>query len=758
MRALCFAILIAASSLAAGCEPHGMRGRFPTTASLDLDRVVLYRNGVGYFERTGEVEGNSLRIKVRKDQINDLLKSLTIVDRKTGKAVSVSMPLDPQTWANAALASLSPGNGSLAEVLDSLRGAEVVLATTLGSIEGRIVLVERIEQEPDPTAVGRMRGAGPAQELGSDHKVTLMKDQQLLVVRLSKVQGISLQDGDLAMQFHRRLDATAGEGMFQQVEVAIRLAGKDTHDLVVSYVVEAPMWKPTYRIVLPEGGKGDALLQAWAVVDNTSGEDWKQVKMSLTAGAPIAFRYDMHTPRNVYREDLSNRIHQKRARVAMGETSYADDEKDSNAPAKVSGELEESFNGGGRPKAKPMSRRPRSSTKYGRKDKSKKKKRRRLRGGKGGGVGHSYDRDYDGAPPMDQPPAFGLDNLQRSTAARAKASQVSGLTSFDLGDRVTVPDSSSTMVAVVNQLVQGEETFLFKPGGAGIGYETNPYRVVRFKNSTPFVLESGPISIYAGGSFVGEGISETVGAATSATVPFAVETGIMVQRESRGLPEELKLIKIVRGVIHVQRFYQRKTIWKVQAQTKKDGFTVLIRHTRQGSTYKLKKRPEGTEDLPGAYLIPVAVAAGKLKHQIELVEQTPVRTTLSIWDGRAVKLLQKLLVATTLGAVDRAKLEPLVKLRQDIGKIDTTINGLKREKRQYDERADETRENLYAIERDKSAAAGKLRRDLQKRLDDFTKAGDKVSLEIAKLNRERLQAKIKLEDGLKNLSVDAPGK
>jgi len=750
MRALCIATLIAAASLATGCEPQGVRSRFPTTASLDLDRVVLYRNGVGYFERAGEVDGNTLRIKVRKDQINDLLKSLTIVDRKTGKAVSVSMPLDPQTWANAALASLSPGHGSLAGVLDSLRGAEVLLNTTLGAIEGRIVLVEHIDQEPDPTTASKRRGPGAAQPLGSDHKITLMQDQQLRIVRLSKVRGVTLHDGDLAMQFHRRLDATAGEGMFQQVEVEITLAGNASHDLVVSYVVEAPMWKPTYRIVLPEAGKGDALLQAWAVVDNTSGEDWRQVKMSLTAGAPIAFRYDMHTPRNVYREDLSHRVHRKRARVAMGETTYGDDAKEAkgDAPAKVAEALAaESFNGGGGyPKAKPSRSRPRSST-------ARRRKKYRPSTGKDRGRW-----DYDKEEAEDQPPAFGLEGLKRSTAARAKASQVSGLTSFDLGDRVTVPDSSSTMVAVVNQLVQGEETFLFKPGGAGIGYETNPYRVVRFKNSTPFVLEPGPISIYSGGSFVGEGISETVGAATSATIPFAVETGIMVQRESLGLPEELKLIKIVRGVIHVQRFYQRKTTWKVQAQTKKDGFTVLIRHTRLGSTYKLKERPAGTEDLPGAYLIPVSVPKGQLKHKIELVEQTPVRTTLSIWDGRTVKLLQKLLVATSLDAVSRSKLEPLVKLRQEIGKIDTTINGLKREKRQYDQRADETRENLYAIEGDKSGDAAKLRRDLQKRLDGFTKAGDKVSLEIAKLNRERLQIKIKLEDGLKNLSVDAPGK
>jgi hypothetical protein len=84
-----------------------------------------------------------------------------------------------------------------------------------------------------------------------------------------------------------------------------------------------------------------------------------------------------------------------------------------------------------------------------------------------------------------------------------------------------------------------------QPGGAGVGYENNPYRVIRFRNSTPFVLEPGPIAIYSGGSFVGEGISETVGSGTSATIPFAVESGIMVRRESKSTPEELELAVVL---------------------------------------------------------------------------------------------------------------------------------------------------------------------------------------------------------------------
>jgi len=527
----------------------------------------------------------------------------------------------------------------------------------------------------------------------------------------------------------------------------------------VSYVVAAPMWKPTYRVVLPKGGKGEALLQAWAVVDNTSGEDWRDVKLALTAGAPIAFRYDMHTPREVYREDLSNRIHQRRARVAMGETTYEDDDDDDDNDEGEAEEADLDEDGNYREMAKSEARpaygpsggsaRPGSAPARPRK-KSKRK-----------GGGKFYDarlRAADVTTGLEEagepePEAVSLEGLRRSTLARAKASKASGLTRFDIGQPVTVPDSTSTMVALINQAVQGEETFLYKPGGAGVGYEPNPYRVVRFRNTTPFVLESGPISIYSGGSFVGEGISETVGAGTSATVPFAVETGIMVERQSKSTPEELKLVKIVRGTIHVERFHQVTTLWKVQAQTMKDGYQVLIRHPKAGPHYKLKVRPEGTEDLPGAYLVPVQVPAGQLKNKVELIEQTPSRTTISIWTREALKMLERLVIATNLSEADRRKLQPIVDMRREIGKIDTTIEGIRKQQQELDRRSEHHRRVLGRLKEDKSPEAAKLRRESTKALEEFGREGDRIGREIVKLEGERLRKTLKLEELLQTLTI-----
>jgi hypothetical protein len=713
----------------------GQRKPFPTTGgALQLSKVVLYRNGVGYFERGGKVNGDVFTIRVRKDQVNDLLKSLTVVEKRGGRAVSISMPLDPRSWANAAIATLGPGSGSLAEVLDKLRGTEVTLHTTSGKVTGRVLIVEAIVADKAP----RPSDDPPGEQ---DYKVTLIRDDKLGVVRLSKVTGITLHNDDISLQFQRSLDATAGEGMFQQVDVTIRLAGKSSHELVVSYVVGAPMWKPTYRIVLPEAGKGQALLQGWAVVDNTTGEDWRDVKLALTSGAPIAFRYDLHTPRDVTRTDLSAVGSARRAQASVGEAGYAQPEKPAatasadrwDEDAKKT-EAPKPSPGGGPGRAAPAPPKNRPAPKP-----------------------QPAPRSTSEEKPADQPwadevSAVDATELARSMQANTQSANISGLSRYDLGELLTVPDGTSTMVAIINQQVEGEETFLFRPGGGGQGYEANPYRVIRFKNSTPFALESGPISIYSGGSFVGEGISEPVSAGVAVTIPFAVEASFLVASRQQHTGDELRLVKIVRGVMEIENFSRRTTSWDVTSQQPRPGETTLyVRQPKLGGSYKLEPRPPGTEDLPDAYLIPIKLAAKALTATIDVVEQTPARSTISIWDSRSLVLLEGILAQGNLDATIRGKLAPIVKLRQEVGRIDTEIEGKGRTRGELDQRAQETRANLAAIKKDPAANA--LRKRLSDRLEQFAKDGDKLGRDLVELQTKRTEKKVALEDVMQTLDI-----
>ncbi len=756
MRPLRHLVLALPLSLLLACA-----GRSPYAAvaedGLALNSVVLYRNGVGYFERTGVVDGELLRLRVRKDQVNDLLKSLTVVD-ENGQAVSVSMPLDPQTWANLAMATLAPGRGSLAQILDSLRGHEITVYAGGRILRGRIAMIEHVVNEPDPEFVARGGSSMPIQN-SQDWKLTVMGGSRMHVVRLSKVTGISLHDGDLAMQLHRALDASAGEGMFEQVDVEVRLVRAPRHRLTVSYVVGSPMWKPTYRVVLPAAGKqgtskGKALLQGWAVVDNISGEDWREIDLSLTSGAPIAFRYDLHTPREVYRNDLTSSSVDKQAAVALGETSWASDPEPAAAPPPP-------------PAAEPMTGGDYRDGDYGydyeadmaggyAEAPSASKPMSKSASGPGGGGGANRERwnNKNDMVADDMSATIDVETLRRSTMASTRSQRISGLTRVDVTVPVTVPDGTSTMVALINEQVQAEETFLYKPGGAGYGYEANPYRVVRFTNTTDYVLEPGPIAIYSGGSFVGEGLSEAVGAGTSVTIPFAVETEVLVTSSTQYSGQEMKLTRIVRGVLEVESFYQTTTTYDVRGPAKDEAYKVLVRHPRAGQNYELVKRPEGTEDLEGAWLIPITLPAKGKATSLALVEQTPSNLTLAIWDSQAPELLTKFLEGANLDAAARKKLQPIVDLRRAIGKIDTEVDGLRRQQGELHERAEQTRRNLDAIEKD--PAARDLRTKLNKRLEEFSTDADALGRKIVELESKRLESKIELEDLLVDIDLRAP--
>jgi hypothetical protein len=718
-------------SLLVGCI--AARSPYATTDSaLALSRVVLYRNGVGYFERAGVVDGDRLTLKVRKDQVNDLLKSLTVIDRSSGKTLSVSIPLDPRAWQDAALAMLMPGRGRLAEVLDALRGSYVEVDAGAHRVAGRIVMVERMAppygRKPD------------AAEQPEDHKLTLLDGDTFEVVQLSNVRAIRFAEGDLVMQLERHLDATAGEGMFQQVDVVVHFSDRGKHDLAVSYVAEAPLWKPTYRLVLADDGSGKALLQAWAVVSNVSGENWQNVQLSLTSGAPLAFRYDLHTPQEIERPDLTQSGVDKHAAVAFGESTFAPPPPAAAAPSpqaqseavadKAEREsMDESAAGamsGGA--ANDMARRSSAPT----------AKKSRLQ------------RD---APEL-VPPAIEMLALAAMQAPKASAKTVAGLTRFDIGERVSLPDGSASMVQLVNQLVPGEQTFLYKPGGSGQGYEYNPYRVIRFQNDTDFVLEPGPISIYAGGSFVGEGLSEAIASHDRATIPFAAEPSISVHSSTESSGDALKITKIVRGVMEVESFHRITTTWTVQAKASKTGLRVLVRQPRASEAYKLIDPPKETETLPDGYFIPILVAADQASASLSVVEQTPSKITLDVWDDKAPELLKQLLATPELDKKARAALEPIVAARQAIGRIDTELAGLEAQQAEIDERANQERQNLFAIQKDPKAAA--LRKRLNQRLEELTQKGAEIGRKIVELNSQRLERKIDLEDKLRDLDLTSP--
>jgi hypothetical protein len=207
-------------------------------------------------------------------------------------------------------------------------------------------------------------------------------------------------------------------------------------------------------------------------------------------------------------------------------------------------------------------------------------------------------------------------------------------------------------------------------------------------------------------------------------------------------------VKLVRGVLEVESFQRVTTVWTVNAQKSAGPQRVLIRHPRRGGSYELVEPKSGVETLSDAYFVPVVAPAQGGEASVRVVEQTPRRQSVSIWDGSAVQLLDTLIAGSEIDAAMRAKLEPVVQKRREIGRTDTEIAGLQAQQAELNERAAETRESLRAIQRD--PRAGELRKKLGDRLDAFLRDADAAGRKIVELQSKRLELKIELEDLLQS--------
>ena len=254
--------------------------------SLPVKRVVLYKNGVGYFEHLGSVQGSqNVTIGFTSGQLNDVLKSLTVLDlnggRVTGVGYGSAAPIDRQ------LGDLRlPVNEktSLTEFLSALRGAKLEVRNGSAVVTGRLLSVERKTR----------MGSGATLEV--DYLSLITDAGEVKTTEVSPGFSVKLLERGLGGKVERYLDLISAGREADVRRMVIATEGTGQRSLFVSYISEVPVWKTTYRLML--GGKGGQapLLQGWAIVDNTVGEDWKQVELSLVAGAPQSFIQNLSQP------------------------------------------------------------------------------------------------------------------------------------------------------------------------------------------------------------------------------------------------------------------------------------------------------------------------------------------------------------------------------------------------------------------------------------------------------------------------------
>jgi hypothetical protein len=260
---------------------------------LPVKRVVLYKNGVGYFEHSARVRGTQeLNIDFTTAQLNDVLNSLTVVDLGSGRISGVRFnsiaPLSERL--KALRLPLSEGT-SRDDFLNALRGTRVEVHNGSVSGVGRVLSVET-----------RKTLNPKGEQLAEVTEISLVSDGgELRTFEMGPATSVRIADHDLSDDVGRYLNLIGSAKAMDLRRMTISATGDGERDVFVSYISEVPVWKSTYRILLTDKPDDPPLIQGWAVVDNTIGEDWKGVRLSLIAGAPQSFIQQISQPYYVRR-------------------------------------------------------------------------------------------------------------------------------------------------------------------------------------------------------------------------------------------------------------------------------------------------------------------------------------------------------------------------------------------------------------------------------------------------------------------------
>ena len=534
---------------------------------LQLRRIVLYKSGVGYFEHTGRVRGNEqVQIDLTGSQLDDVLKSLTARDLNGGRIVGASYnsqePTDRQLEAMRIPVS---SDTNLLVLLQNLRGAELEMRTAAGVFSGRILSVQE-----------RMRSQTGGQV--ATEQISLMSDTG--VVRsfiLEPTTQLRLKDGTLQQELLRALGLLDSSHKQDTHRLLLSTAGTGERDVTISYTSEVPVWKTTYRIMLPGGADASgakAFLQGWAIVDNTVGEDWTDVELSLAAGAPQSFIQTLSQPYYTQRVTVPMPSGFRLSPQTHGGTMAVSDRMQSAGALRTVGQLMAPRDlpgpGGGLP------------------------------GGLGGGdiLGALGPRASGAVGRQAQGSTDETDALAPLSINAAQGSKLGELFEYKLRDKVTIRKNESALVPIIQTTISAERVALWN---AGMG-TARPLRALWIQNTSSLVLDGGSFNVIDGGAFGGEGLLDSIQPGEKRLISYAALLGMQtVAKHDGNVPPKVTRMRIERGIIMRTIDSRQRTIYTIRNENTSSQVLVLEHPIR--NDWKISNDAKPLEQSATAYSI-----------------------------------------------------------------------------------------------------------------------------------------------------------
>ncbi len=575
---------------------------------LPVREVVLFTSGVSYIERGGAVDGSAaVPLQFRTAQINDILKSMVLLDEK-GQVQPVTYgarePIGRTLQSFAVDVTQPLGR---AELLNRLRGARVTVeATGRETLTGQIVGVEqRQEKIKDGESV-------------TTEILTVLGERGLQSVRLDEVRAIRLLDARLDREFREALGILASGSDDQRRQVMLRFDGAGRRQVRVGYVMEAPLWKMSYRLLLggtngaANSGKPDGpaakpdrpYIQGWALVENTTDDDWQRVRLSLVSGRPVSFIQDLYQPLYLPRPVVPPDVVASPYPQTHGGNL---DEEIRDAPARVQQERAKGARDGTQPDTAEVAR-PQSAP--------------AAAAGSAGSEGIAAGSG--GGAALNRFQSSGL--VRGSVAAQAEGQSAGELFQYNITTPVTLPRQQAAMIPVIAQDIDGEKVSLYN---ADTGPRF-PLNAVRVKNTTTLHLKGGPVTLFDDGVYAGDARMEDIPPGDSRLVSYAVDLSVEGERQGPAASTTETSLSLRRGVLTVSRRERLETTYTLKSRADK-ARTVLVEHPFR-SEYKLVAPAAAAERAANYYRFAVAVPPGT-SQTLKVAVERPLSQTIAILDG-----------------------------------------------------------------------------------------------------------------------------
>jgi hypothetical protein len=671
--------------------------RAPTTeanpqATLPLTKIVLYASGVGYFQRDGQINGHgqvALRFKV--DTVNDLLKSMTVQDFDGGQVSTVTYDSrDPITRTLKSFAIDLTDNAGLGNLLWQMRGERIEVATP-NPVQGVILGVETKKERVGDKDVVEVE------------YVNLLTDSGLRSIPLSQVQQLRIINEQLNAELRQALAVLATSHDTQKKTVALDFSGQGSRRVRVGYIMETPVWKTSYRLVLSDTAA--PFLQGWALVENTTDEDWHEVRLSLVAGRPISFTMDMYEPLYAQRPVVVPEAYAGLRPQTYGQAIEAPGEALRESRLQEEGRMAQKREAPAVAAEAPAPR---------------------VRG-----------LMAEPKPASPAPPPLAL---EQGVATAAQATELGEFFEYAINTPVSLARQKSAMLPIVNEAVEGTKVSIYNQRV----HAKHPLYGFRLRNATALHLSQGPMTVFDGGVYAGDARLEDLPPGQERLLSYAMDLKTEVEPVSEPEQRELVTVSLRKGTLLTTHKAIAEKTYNIRNRDQKPHL-VLIEHPFRAD-WQLAAPNTATERTRDVYRFAVTVDPGP-GTRLRVREEKPLQQSVALSDA-GPDVLTYYMRATQVSDKVKQALQRVSTLRD---KLDQTVQQRRRLEQQIQEISQEQarmRENMGKL-----AQNSELYNRYVRKLDQQETEIDKMRKDIETLKGTEEQQRKELNDYLMGLDI-----